>query len=64
MKYPSSFAIAHAAVLAIVVGAFLIDGCVNRTDHRCTLTAPDVPSTLSSTPFGVQRRAPMARSAC
>jgi hypothetical protein len=64
MKYLSSFAIAHAAVLALVVGVFLIDGHVNRTDRRCTLTAPDVPSTPSSTLLGVQQRAPLARSAC
>ncbi|MGJ7505747.1 MULTISPECIES: hypothetical protein [unclassified Variovorax] len=64
MKHLSSFPIAHAAVLALVVGAFLIDGHVNRTDRRCTLAAPDVPSAPSSTLLDVQRRAPTARSAC
>lgn len=64
MKYLSSFAIAHAAVLALVVGVFLIDGCMNRTDHRCTLTAPDAPSALSSTLLDAQRSAPMGGNAC
>jgi hypothetical protein len=63
MKYLSRFSIAHAAVLALVVGVFLIDGCVNRTDHCCALATPGVPPTPSSTLLDVQRRAPMAESA-
>jgi hypothetical protein len=30
VKFLSSFAVTHAAVLALVVGVFLVDGCAHR----------------------------------
>jgi hypothetical protein len=46
MKYLSSFAVAHAAVLAMVVGVFLMDGCA----HRQPGASPNAPAALASTP--------------
>jgi hypothetical protein len=40
MKYLSSFAAAHAAVIALVIGVFLIDGCA----HRQARTGPNAPN--------------------
>jgi len=40
MKYLSSFPFAHAAVLALILGVFLVDGWVNRTDRPDAAAAP------------------------
>ncbi|WP_435477489.1 hypothetical protein [Variovorax sp. ZT5R36] len=63
MKHPSNFPIAHAAVLALILGVFLVDGCVNRTDRFSTLTAPDVQPGPTSKPLDIQRKVPPARGA-
>jgi hypothetical protein len=45
VKFLSSFAVAHAAVLAMVVGVFLMDGCA----HRQPDMSPSAPAALAST---------------
>jgi hypothetical protein len=40
VKHLSSFPIAHAAVLALVIGVFLVDGCAHKPDRYDTLATP------------------------
>lgn len=41
--FRSNFAVAHATVLALVVGVFLMDGCAHRQPDA-PLNAPDAPA--------------------
>jgi hypothetical protein len=72
MKYLSSFAAAHAAVIALVIGVFLIDGCAHRQartgpnapnlrDARDARDARDVPASASPDPQGRATTAKGAR---
>jgi hypothetical protein len=50
VKHLSSFPIAHTAVLALVVGVFLVDGCAHKPDRYDTLATPaDLPPPDSRT---------------
>ncbi|SEK15896.1 MULTISPECIES: hypothetical protein [unclassified Variovorax] len=72
MKYLSSFAAAHAAVIALVIGVFLIDGCAHRQartgpnapnlrDARDARDVPDVPALAFPNPQGRATTAKGAR---
>ena len=62
MKRSFSFAMAHAAVLASMLGVFLVDGCVNRKDRHDTRRPADAsPMVPASTHLDLQRAAPSSR---
>jgi hypothetical protein len=46
MRYPFSFAVAHVAVLGLVVGILLMDGCA----HRKPSSSLKIPNGPASTP--------------
>jgi hypothetical protein len=52
MKYLSSFPFAHAVVLALILGVFLVDGCMSRTDRHDAQRAPaDAAAAASQRPL-------------